>query len=265
MAWRAASGADSTTSRPTSGPQSSPTISLSLRASSRPDSLLPPSCPTLADRRIDHPFQPLRSSGGDKASESRVGRTDIWLGRKRRFVEWSRPSEPTSRKRDLGVAARTMTECEVDRVLGRTASCKRFRDSNILSTKPLGFVDYFGETTGQASRTRLTRAPASPVLRILDSCLALAFSLPRHNGDASTSAGSLRDRAVGEGVDRCPKVPAASSRPSSWRSWRPGRSGSSSRRSTASCPCAYGRSAPNPRPSASRSRSLAPSASAIAR
>ena len=55
---------------------------------------------------------------------------------------------------------------------------------------------------------------------------------------------------------------AISSRPSSSRSWRRYRSGSPSRRSTASCPCAFGRSAPGPRPSASRCCSPAPSASA---
>src|SRR5271170_857200 len=42
MVWRAASGADSTTSGHTSGPQPSPTTSPSSPASSRPDSRLPP-------------------------------------------------------------------------------------------------------------------------------------------------------------------------------------------------------------------------------
>ena len=89
------------------------------------------------------------------------------------------------------------------------------------------------------------------------SAKASSYRLRRPDGSARPRRRRCRGR---------PRAPAcrpdASFRPSSWRSWRHGRSGSSSRRSTASCPCASGRSAPGPRRSACRCRSLSPSASA---
>ena len=106
-------------------------------------------------------------------------------------------------------------------------------------------------------RSAAIRPPRDCARRLPMSAKASSYRPRRPDGSARPRRRRCRGR---------PRAPAcrpdASSRPSSWRSSPRGRSGSSNPRSTASCLCACGRSAPGPRRSASRRRSPAPSASA---
>ena len=118
-----------------------------------------------------------------------------------------------------------------------------------LLTGMIAFVG--GESAGLVLGWRKPDRARDCARRLQGSAKASSYRLRRPDGSARPPRRPCRDRPHALACR-----PDASFHPSSSRSWRQNRSGSSSQRSTASCLCACGRSAPNPPPSASRRRSL---------